>query len=209
MNINIFRGKCSFIAAFSNNQQIVNHPSSAYLQVGFIGRSNVGKSSTINALLGRKNFVRFSKTPGRTQTINFFNLEDEFMLVDMPGYGYASISKKEKARISDMIADYLQTSYNLKRVYLILDARFGIKDNDLEMMNMLDSIGVSYQIALNKCDKISKTQLDATLLKMQEELAKHPACYDKIITYSAHKKTGIENFKNQVISVITDSSLKE
>ncbi len=202
MDTNIFKRECSFVAAFSDNEQILNHNSSDYLQVGFIGRSNVGKSSTINALLGRKNFVRFSKTPGRTQNINFFNLCDAFMLVDMPGYGYASVSKTEKARIGKLISDYLKTCVNLKRVYLIIDARFGIKDNDAQMMVMLDSLGVSYQLALNKCDKVAKTKLEEMLQGIEKEITKHPACYNSVIAYSAHKKTGIEEFQKEIIKVL-------
>ncbi len=203
MDTNIFKRECSFVAAFSDNDQILNHNSSSYLQVGFIGRSNVGKSSTINALLGRKNFVRFSKTPGRTQNINFFNLHDAFMLVDMPGYGYASVSKTEKARIGKLISDYLKTCVNLKRVYLIIDARFGIKDNDSQMMAMLDSLGVSYQLALNKCDKVAKTKLEETLQNIEKEITKHPACYNAVIAYSAHKKTGIEGFQKEIVKVLS------
>lgn len=161
-------------------------------EFAFAGRSNVGKSSLINALTGRKQLARSSVTPGRTQQLNFFNIDDAFYLVDMPGYGYAKASKKDIAQWNQLLREYLIGRANLKRVFLLIDSRHGIKPNDTDMMDMLDETAVSYQLVLTKADKPKKGELQQIIDKVSERSARHPACYPEILLTSAEKGEGIE-----------------
>jgi len=178
-------------------------PDSRIPEIAFVGRSNVGKSSLINALTGRKTLARTSNTPGRTQQINFFSLVDALMLADLPGYGYAKASKMDIARWTTMIFDYLRGRPPLRRVCLLIDARHGLKDSDIDVMKDLDNSAVSYQIVLTKCDKVKAAALDQLLADTRTRIAKHVAAHPMVIQTSSAKGTGIE-FLRAELAMIAD-----
>ena len=146
-----FNGECDFVAAAASLDRI---PPESLPEIAFAGRSNVGKSSLINALTGRKALARTSHTPGRTQQLNFFTIQEQFLLVDMPGYGYAKVSKTTRKSWDDLIKQYLRGRVSLKCVFLLIDSRHGLKESDREMMKMLDETAVAYRIILTKADKL-------------------------------------------------------
>jgi GTP-binding protein len=158
-------------------------------EIAFAGRSNVGKSSLVNALTGRR--VRTSNTPGRTRQINFFDLGGALMLVDLPGYGYADASKAAVKRWTGLVRRYLQTRSALRRVCLLIDARHGIKEVDRPLLDMLDRAGVSYQIVLTKTDKLGSTVLAEAAGRIAAELATHTAAHPEIQLTSAEERRGI------------------
>jgi GTP-binding protein len=172
-------------------------------EVAFAGRSNVGKSSLINALTSRKTLARVSITPGRTRELNFFTLGHDagLYLVDMPGYGYAKAPKTTVRGWTQLIADYLKGRRELKRVFLLIDARHGIKPNDRETMKLMDVSAVSYQAVLTKADKPKTQELEAVLAKVSEELAKHPAAYPQILITSARTGAGIAELRATVAAL--------
>jgi GTP-binding protein len=160
-------------------------------EIAFAGRSNVGKSSLLNALTGRRTLARTSKTPGRTRQINFFDLDARLMLVDLPGYGYAEAAKTEVRRWTALLRRYLQTRAGLRRVCLLVDARHGIKETDCPMLDMLDYAGVAYQIVLTKIDKVGSGALEMIARRISAELASHPAAHPEIHLTSALERRGI------------------
>ena len=172
-------------------------------EVAFAGRSNVGKSSLINALTSRRTLARVSVTPGRTRELNFFTLghEAEFHLVDMPGYGYAKAPKTAVRGWTQLIRDYLRGRRELKRVFLLIDARHGIKPNDRETMKLMDEAAVSYQAVLTKADKPKTAELEAVIASVSEELAKHPAAYPQLLTTSARTGSGIPELRAAVAAL--------
>jgi len=188
----LFAQSCDFKIGATRMDQI---PPSDVPEVAFAGRSNVGKSSLINALTGRNTLARTSHTPGRTQQINFFLLGERLSLVDLPGYGYAKASKAKVAAWNRLIRDYLRGRPNLRRVCVLVDARHGLKPPDVEVMAMLDEAAVSYQIVLTKTDKTKPEALARTLETLRGALAKHIACHPHIETTSAHKKAGIAELR--------------
>ena len=160
-------------------------------EIAFAGRSNVGKSSLLNALTGRRTLARTSKTPGRTRQINFFDLDARLMLVDLPGYGYAEAAKTEVRHWTAQLRRYLQTRAGLRRVCLLVDARHGIKKTDRPMLDMLDDAGVAYQIVLTKIDKVGAGELETIARGTAAELASHPAAHPEIHLTSARERRGI------------------
>jgi GTP-binding protein len=160
-------------------------------EIAFAGRSNVGKSSLVNALTGRRMLARTSHTPGRTRQINFFDLGGRLMLVDLPGYGFAQAAKSDIARWTALVRRYLQSRPTLRRVCLLLDARHGIKDADRPVMKLLDEAAVSYQAVLTKTDKVRPGDLAAILDALAAEFAAHPAAHPEIHLTSAVAKSGI------------------
>ena len=160
-------------------------------EIAFAGRSNVGKSSLVNALTGRRVLARISNTPGRTQQINFFDLGGALMLVDLPGYGYAEASKAAVKRWTGLVRRYLQTRAALRRVCLLIDARHAIKEIDRPLLELLDRAGVSYQIVLTKIDKLGPTALGETIQRVAAEIASHTAAYPEIHLTSAEERRGI------------------
>ena len=164
-------------------------------EVAFVGRSNVGKSSLINGLLGRHGIARASNTPGRTQEINFFDLDQKLTLVDLPGYGYAQAPKEKVARWTRLIKGYLQGRPVLRRVLLLIDSRHGIKDNDKMMMDLLDKAAVIYQVVLTKIDKIKASELEEVKARTQAQIAKRIAAFPILVATSAEKGTGMDDLR--------------
>ncbi len=164
-------------------------------EVAFAGRSNVGKSSLINALVGQKYLARASNEPGRTREINFFNLDDQLRLVDLPGYGFARVSRGVANKFQDLGRAYLRGRPNLKRVYLLIDARHGLKAVDAEALDALDTAAVSYQIVLTKSDKLKPEDVEAVVARTQEAIRKRPASFPRVLATSAEKGTGIPELR--------------
>jgi len=185
----LFRKECGFVAGSDVPSRI---PFPDLPEIAFAGRSNVGKSSLINALTFRKSLARASNTPGRTQQINFFNLGGRVNLVDLPGYGYALASKNKKHDWNRMVLDYLLTRQTLKRVILLIDSRRGLLEIDRHSMDIFDEAGVPYTIVLTKSDKIKKTEQEEVQAAVMEELIKHPAAMPYPFLTSAEKHYGMD-----------------
>ena len=170
-------------------------------EVAFAGRSNVGKSSLINALVGHKKLARASNEPGRTREINFFVLADRIRLVDLPGYGFARVSRSAADKFQNLGRAYLRGRPNLKRVYLLIDARHGLKDVDKEALDALDISAVSYQIILTKADKIKPSEAAALVVKTQGQIAKRPAAFPRVLATSSEKGGGIPDLRAEIMTV--------
>jgi GTP-binding protein len=170
-------------------------PPADRLEVCFAGRSNVGKSSLINALTGRKTLARASNTPGRTQEINYFALGESRYLVDLPGYGYAEAPVAIVAKWQALLKQYLAGRQTLRRAFVLIDARHGIKAVDAEILTLLDRSAVTFQAVLTKVDKISRVERDAVIEQVKGALAKHPAAYPEIVVTSSEKGEGIETLR--------------
>ena len=195
----LFAGPIAFLKSAPALQHL---PSPSVPEIAFAGRSNVGKSSLLNALTGRRAIARTSVTPGRTQELNFFEVGDplQFRLVDMPGYGFAKAPIKIVDNWKKLVRTYLRGRAVLKRTLVLIDARHGIKPPDAEMMAMLDESAVGYRLVLTKADKIKASELAATLAKVEAEAKKHPAAYPVIHVTSSEKKMGIDELRAAVLA---------
>ncbi len=172
-----------FVGGFD---KVSSLPNTQFPEYAFVGRSNVGKSSLLNAVVNA-NVARTSNTPGRTQTLNLFNIDDRVMLVDLPGYGYARVSKEDALNWLQRLEDYLMTRRQLRRLFILIDSRIGARDSDLDLMDFCDIHGISYQIVYTKKDKRIRE-------KSQQKIGheNHPAMIAEILETSAEKKTGLE-----------------
>jgi GTP-binding protein len=193
----LFAGPCDFVWGTS---RIDNLPPQELTEVAFVGRSNVGKSSLINALTNRKTLARVSHTPGRTREINFFNLGGKLMLVDLPGYGYAKASKALAREWQELIFAYLRGRASLRRVVLLIDSRRGVMEIDKAVMTLLDEAAVSYALVLTKTDEIKKGTEDL-LAAVDAEGRKHTAAYPELFATSAHAGSGLDALKLQLASL--------
>lgn len=188
----LFAGPCDFMLGVAALKQL---PAADLPEIAFAGRSNVGKSSLVNALTGRKTLAKTSNTPGRTQQLNYFNLAGCLYMVDMPGYGYAKVSKTQRDQWTQLIFDYLRGRPTLQCVFILIDARHGLKDTDIELMNMLDTAAVQYRIILTKTDKVKREELEKTTQKIVTMLKNHPAAFPGVLPTSANKGMGLEEFR--------------
>ncbi|MEG6508497.1 ribosome biogenesis GTP-binding protein YihA/YsxC [Methyloligella sp. 2.7D] len=196
----LFAQGCDFVKGVV---KIDGLPADGRNEVAFAGRSNVGKSSLINALTGRKALARVSVTPGRTRELNFFTLgkDDTLYLVDMPGYGYAKAAKSEIKGWNRLIEDYLKGRQELRRLFLLVDSRHGLKDSDRATMALMDESAVSYQVVLTKADKPKSQELAKVMEKLAAELAKHPAAHPEILITSSREGYGLPELRAAIAAL--------
>jgi GTP-binding protein len=199
----LFAGAADFIWAA---EKIDGLPPITRPEIAFAGRSNVGKSSLINAMTGRTTLARTSNTPGRTQQLNFFDIGGRLNLVDMPGYGYAAVSKEKVANWTKLITDYLKGRASLARVYLLIDSRHGLKDLDREIMTLLDKSAVSYQIILTKADEIREGEREARLAETRDAISKRVAAYPEVLLTSSRTGAGIPELRAAVLRLLQERS---
>lgn len=192
----IFSRSCDFIAGVAELSAL---PDATLPEIAFAGRSNVGKSSLINALTGRKSLARTSRTPGRTQQLNFFDVSGRFILVDMPGYGYASVSKTQKEAWQVLIRDYLRGRPSLRCVFVLVDSRHGVKDSDREMMKLLDECAAPYRIVLTKADEIKQSERDHAARAAAAIIKQHAAGHPQPVFTSAHGKEGLDELRDIIL----------
>ena len=200
----LFAQSCDFTQGATNYSQL---PETELEEIAFAGRSNVGKSSLINALTGRKTLARTSNTPGRTQQINFFDLSGRLALVDLPGYGYARASKQSIAQWTGLIEDYLKGRVQLRRVCLLIDGRHGLKDTDKTAMSLMDNAAVSYQIVLTKADKVKAPELERLIKRTAKEISSHVAAHPDIMVTSAIKGVGIVELRSAIAALAKSDDL--
>ncbi|MGA9796501.1 MAG: ribosome biogenesis GTP-binding protein YihA/YsxC [Rhizomicrobium sp.] len=194
----LFAGDCDFFAGATTPEMF---PPGRLPEIAFVGRSNAGKSSLVNALTGRKTLARVSNTPGRTRQINFFDLGHKLMLVDLPGYGFAQASKAMAQEWQGLILDYLRGRAQLKRVMLLIDARRGVMDTDRQAMSILDKAAVSYAAVLTKMDKLKPAECDAAVTALTAEFAKQIAAYPETFATSADAKTGLDPLRAHIAAL--------
>ena len=192
-----FTKPCNFVISVAD---LVQLPESDFDEVAFAGRSNVGKSSLINALFNQTKLAKTSSTPGRTQQLNFFNFDNKLYLVDLPGYGYAKAPEKLVKQWQVVLKTYLRGRPTLRRVFLLIDSRHGLKKEDREIMKLLDESAVTYQIVLTKIDKISEKALTSVSTLIREELKKHAAAMPEPLATSSEKKFGLDVLKAEIVS---------
>ena len=195
----LFAGPCDFLKGVVAMEGM---PPADRLEVCFAGRSNVGKSSLINALTGRKALARTSNTPGRTQEINFFTLGDSHYLVDVPGYGFAKAPVPVVEKWQRLLKAYLSGRASLRRVFLLIDARHGPKPVDEEIMALLKSSAVTFQVVMTKCDKVKASDLAKSFASVQAVLAKYPSAYPEVIQTSSDKGTGIATLRAEIATMV-------
>ncbi|WP_425052877.1 ribosome biogenesis GTP-binding protein YihA/YsxC [Psychromarinibacter sp. S121] len=188
----LFQGEIDFLKGVVAMNGL---PPADRMEICFAGRSNVGKSSLINALTGRRALARTSNTPGRTQEINFFTVGDGLFLVDLPGYGFAKAPLPVVEKWQRLLRAYLTGRQSLRRAFVLVDSRHGVKDPDEEIMKELDRAAVTFQVVLTKTDKVKAAELDKVLEQVRQRLAKHPAAFPGIITTSSQKGDGIDTLR--------------
>ncbi|MBS0520257.1 MAG: YihA family ribosome biogenesis GTP-binding protein [Proteobacteria bacterium] len=196
----LFAGSCEFVAGAASFESLipVGPP-----EVAFAGRSNVGKSSLVNALTGRKTLARTSSSPGHTRQINFFDLAGRLYLVDLPGYGFAQVSKSMKETWQDLASAYLRGRPTLKRVCLLIDSRHGVKDSDRETMKNLDAAAVSYQIVLTKADYLKPAEIPRAVAAAEAVARKYAAAHPRALATSSQTGFGIAELRAEILAVAT------
>jgi GTP-binding protein len=197
----LFAGEADFIWAATSLQSL---PPMSKVEVAFAGRSNVGKSSLVNALTGRNTLARTSHTPGRTQQLNFFDIGKRFHLVDMPGYGYAAVEKEKVKAWTQLIHDYLRGRQSLARVFVLIDARHGIKPVDEGVLETLDKAAVSYQVVLTKADEIKKGEIETRIADTAGKIAKRAAAFPEIQPTSSRTGFGIPDLRAGVARLLAE-----
>lgn len=201
----VFGKTFDFVIGAAHLKQL---PADALCEIAFIGRSNVGKSSLINAVAQQKGLARTSGTPGCTRQINFFQAEDIFRIVDLPGYGFAKASKSEVKKWQSLIRLYLKGRANLLKVFLLIDSRHGVKDSDFELMTELDKAAVPYQIVLTKIDKIKESEVADVLQETQVAVSKRPACHPVVLISSSEKREGIDRIQEEVVRILLQTGIE-
>ena len=201
----LFAQDCRFVIAVAGLNQL---PPGTLPEVAFAGRSNVGKSSLVNALTGRTTLARTSNTPGRTQQLIFFDLGGRLMLVDLPGYGYAKVSKSVVEAWNRLLRAYLKGRVGLRRALVLVDSRHGLKPSDREVMTLLDDAAVPYQVVLTKVDKITQPAMTATVAETEAVLKRHPAAYPAVRTTSARSGLGIAELRAELAKLAAPVSLR-
>ena len=191
----LFARPASFLMGAAKIDQL---PAPDLPEIAFAGRSNVGKSSLINALVGRHGLARSSGDPGRTREVNFFVLDDRLRLVDLPGYGFAKASKGEAKRFQNLARDYLRGRVNLRRVLLLIDARHGLKPSDAGAMDALDLAAVSYQLVLTKADKLRPAAVEAELARTLAAVSRRPAAFPRAVATSAETGAGLAELRAEI-----------
>jgi GTP-binding protein len=197
----LFARECRFVAGAAAAAGL---PPETLPEIAFLGRSNVGKSSLVNALTGRRMLARTSNTPGRTRQLNFFALDERLMLVDLPGYGYAEASKAAIKAWTGLVTQYLRGRAMLRRVCLLIDSRHGIKEPDRPVMQLCNAAGLSFQVVLTKLDKLGPAERSAAAAAVAAELARHGAAHPEIHLTSAEKGTGIAALRATVASFVSE-----
>jgi len=197
----LFGGNWEFVAASSS---VASLPPMRGTEIAFAGRSNVGKSSLINALTGRKALARTSRTPGRTQELIFFSNGEGLNLVDMPGYGYAAAAKSKIAAWTGLIHAYLLGRRNLARVYVLIDARHGLKETDKPTLDALGEAAVSHQIILTKADAVKPSELAGRVAEVEAALARRPAAFPGVLVTSAEEGSGIQDVRAAVARLLAE-----
>ena len=195
----LFNKKCDFMLSVAHLKQL---PPDDKVEIAFAGRSNVGKSSLINAIFGQRKLAKTSSTPSRTQQLKYFNLDEKVYIVDLPGYGFAKAPKDIVKNWQQLINTYLVGRANLRRVFLLIDSRHGIKKIDSEIMDMLDKAAVTYQIVLTKIDKISTKELDKVIESTNKIVSEHTAAHTLVLKTSSEKNLYLDELKAEVFDLI-------
>jgi GTP-binding protein len=198
----LFAQECRFIAGTTTVEAL---PPPGAVEIAFAGRSNVGKSSLINALTGRNSLARISRTPGRTQQINFFDLAGRLVLVDLPGHGYAKVGRAMVKEWSKLISAYLKGRPNLVRLLLLIDCRVGFKEPDIKLMDLLDEAALSYQVIMTKADEMKPEEIETARARLAIQLERRPAAHPEIVVTSSRSRAGIDQLRAELAAVVDRS----